>query len=86
MSPLSQENRHKLYAIFIAWLSQAPNEETDQLDDLMAKNPPAGSRSVLILICTCLADPALRSQLPKNLAQRLQAVNWLQGGVAVRAV
>ncbi|QBM28365.1 hypothetical protein [Hydrogenophaga pseudoflava] len=86
MSQLSQGNRRSLYAIFLAWLSQASTKETDQLDELLDKHPPQGARSVLTLVSNCLDDPVLRPQLPKNLALRLQAVNWLQGGFAVRAV
>ena len=86
MSQLSPENRRSLYAVFLAWLSQASTEETDQLDELLDKHPPQGARSVLTLVRDCLDDPVLRLQLPNNLALRLQAVNWLQGGFAVRAV
>ena len=86
MSQLSPENRRSLYAVFLAWLSQATTEETDQLDELLDEHPPQRARSVLTLVRNCLDDPALRLQLPKNLALRLQAVNWLQGGFAVRAV
>ena len=86
MSQLSPENRRSLYAVFLAWLSQASTEETDQLDELLDEHPPQGARSVLTLVRDCLDDPVLRLQLPNNLALRLQAVNWLQGGFAVRAV
>lgn len=86
MSQLSPANRRTLYATFMAWLLQAPQEETDQLDELLDTHPPQGSRSVLILVSKCLDDPVLRPQLPKNLSLRLQAVNWPQGGVSVRAV
>ena len=84
MSQLSPESRRSLYAVFLAWLSQASTEETEQIDELLDKHPPQGARSVLTLVRNCLADPQLRGQLPKNLVLRLQAVNWPHGGVAVR--
>ena len=86
MSQLSPANRRTLYATFMAWLLQASQEETDQLDELLDTYPPQGSRSVLTLVSNCLDDPVLRPQLPKNLSLRLQAVNWPQGGFAVRYV
>ena len=50
MSQLSQGNRRSLYAIFLAWLSQASTEETDQLDELLDKHPDHAALHAVWLI------------------------------------
>lgn len=90
MSPiepsLCAERRRQFHSIFGDWLVEAPLEELEQLDRLMDRHPPHQVRSMISFIRECLGRSDLRPQLPANLLLRLQAVNWPQGGFAVRVV
>lgn len=87
MKPLlTSASRYSFHSIFRNWLSNASEQETDQLDELLSDFPSTEVRSMVTFIRDCLEDPARREKLPENLRQRLQAVNWPMAEPALQAV
>ncbi len=87
MKPLlTSASRYSFHSIFRNWLSNASEQETDQLDELLCDFPSTKVCSMITFIRDCLEDPVRREKLPANLHQRLQAVNWPLGGPALRVV
>lgn len=83
---LTPDSRRQFHAIFAAWMQYAPQEETDQLDQLLDEHPTTEVRSMVTFVRDCFADPIRQEQLPKNLRQRLEAVNWPLGVHALQVV
>lgn len=83
---LTSASRLSFHSIFRNWLSNAPEHETDQLDELLSDFPSTEVRSMVTFIRDCLEDPARREKLPANLLQRLQATNWPLAAPALQAV
>lgn len=86
MSQVSPQARREFNTVFADWLSNASNEETEQLDALQVKYPTHQVRSMLTFIRECLAQPIQCAELPGSLRTRLQARNWPQGGNVLQAV
>lgn len=83
--PLSAPQRKAFHAIFAAWLTQAGDEDYQQLEEARSLAAPYQVCSAITLVRRCLADPALLSHLPVSLVRMLQERNWPQACISAQA-
>lgn len=84
MSQVSPEARLEFHAVFADWLSNASDEEMDQLVAMQVKYPPPQVQSLLSFIRESLADSARCAELPCDLRTRLQERSWPHVGLALQ--
>lgn len=82
-STWGEEQRFKFHATFNAWMTTCPEEDYLRLMRLREQVAPGQVCSIVTLLRSCFADPALLAGLPASLIQLMQARNLLQASSAV---
>jgi len=73
-----EEQRFKFHATFNAWMTTCPEEDYLRLMHLREQVAPGQVCSIVTLLRSCFADPALSAGLPASLVQLMQERNLLQ--------
>ena len=73
--PADIEERKRIHAAFNDWVSQANDEEFQQLEQTRERFAPHQVCSIVSLIRGCLVQKELVQSLPASLRQLLQARN-----------